>query len=294
MDDLRGMAVFAAVIEHGSMNAAARALGMTPSAVSQHVRRLEQTHGVALLHRTTRRLTLTEAGSVFHEACRDLVAAAARANRALELQRDTPSGELRIAAPSGFAGGVLARAFAPLLAQHPALSLQLFFQDERVDLTALRIDLALRVSPALPDSTLVARHLGDWRMVVCAAPAYLARRGVPTTPRDLPRHDLIVAGLPGAADGLPFTRGSVTERVPLRGRVGTSSMITARAFALEGLGIAIQPEPEVRGELAAGTLVPLLADWALPRLPVHLVTPRRDAQPAKVRHAIAALQALAA
>ncbi len=274
------------------MNAAARQLGMTAPAVSQHIRKLETQHCVALLHRTTRRQALTEAGAAFYAACSDRVRAAQRAGQALEAQRDEPVGELRIAAPSGFAGGVLAQAFAGLLAQYPRLSLELFFQDELVDLTALRIDLALRVAPALADSTLVARHLADWRLVLCASPAYLRSHTAPVAPRDLLQHELILAGLRSFEEGLPLQQGSEMERVPLRRRVGSNSMLTARAFALEGLGIAIQPEPEVRGELARGTLVELLPGWRLPSIPVHLVTPRRDAQPAKVRHAIAALQAL--
>lgn len=292
LDQLRRMAVLATVVQTGSFVAAARQLQSTTSAISQQIRALERDMGVTLLHRSTRRLSLTPAGQRFHEGCAAMLAAARAAQDQLLQLRDAPEGELRISAPVGFARHA-GPALAPLLQAHPGLSLHLEVDDGFTDLIDKRIDLAIRFG-RLPDSSWVAQRLGEKRLALFAAPAYLARRGMPTTPRDLPRHDLIVAGLPGAADGLPFTRGSVTERVPLRGRVGTSSMITARAFALEGLGIAIQPEPEVRGELAAGTLVPLLADWALPRLPVHLVTPRRDAQPAKVRHAIAALQALAA
>ncbi|WP_204377596.1 LysR family transcriptional regulator [Aquitalea magnusonii] len=124
------MAVFATVVEQGSMIAASRQLGMTPSAVSQHISKLEAEHGVSLLHRTTRSLTLTEAGSLFYQGCADMLAAAQLAEQRLSELRDAPVGELRLAAPTGFAGPMLSEALAPLLAAHPRLSLKLFFHDD--------------------------------------------------------------------------------------------------------------------------------------------------------------------
>ena len=128
MEALRSMAVFAAVIEQGSMNAAGRALGMTASAVSQHVRLLEQQHQVALLHRTTRKLTLTEAGSVFYRSCAAMLAAAREASVQMAALRDEPVGELRIAAPSGFAGGVLGRHWHRCWRPTPASACACFFR----------------------------------------------------------------------------------------------------------------------------------------------------------------------
>lgn len=291
MDELRSMAVFATVIEKGSMNSAATALGMTPSAVSQHVRRLEQRHGVVLLHRTTRKLSLTEAGSLFYQGCAQMLAAANQAESQLAAMREAPSGELRISAPSGFAGGVLSEALAPLLAANPGLSLQLFFHDELVDLTDLRIDLALRAGN-LPDSTQVARYLCDWPLLLCAAPAYLAAAGEPQQPAELARHAMIGVNPRGGAQfSLQLARGEEVQWLLLPARIASNSMLSARAFALAGMGIALQPEPEIRRELAAGLLQQLLPEWRAPALPIYLVTPRRDAQPAKVRHALAALQA---
>lgn len=290
MDDLRSMAVFAAVIEHGSMNAAARQLEMSPSAVSQHIKKLEQQHGVALLHRTTRKLTLTEAGAIFCECCNDMLYAARRGNMALAAMHDAPSGELRITAPSGFAGGILAHALAPLLAANPELSLQLFFEDDIVDLTAQRIDLALQAWEMPPHSRQVARHLADWRMLLCASPSYLAQHPPLVAPQDLLKQVWIAQNTPGSDERLELQRKGEIVRIKPQVRIGSNSMLSSRAFALEGMGVALQPEPEIRRELAAGTLVQVLPEWQLPGCPIFLVTPRRDAQPAKVRHAIAALQ----
>ncbi|WP_134634247.1 LysR family transcriptional regulator, partial [Pseudomonas aeruginosa] len=161
MDSLKGMAIFATVVDKGSMAAAAQSLGMTPSAVSQQIRKLESRAQVTLLHRTTRRLTLTEAGEAFYRSCAQMLAIAEEAERRLGEWRDAPVGELRLAAPVGFSGTLITQALKPLLENHRQLRLQLFFQDERIDLVAERIDLAIRVGN-LSDSSLVARHLGDW------------------------------------------------------------------------------------------------------------------------------------
>ena len=191
------MAIFAEVVAAGSLTAAARQLGMTPSAVSQHLRQLEESLGLALLHRSTRRLTLTEAGERYHTGCAAMVAAARSADQALARLRDEPEGELRLAAPIGF-GGLLATALAPLRA-HPKLALHLLLDDAVIDLIAARVDIALRVG-ALADSTLVARKLGSMKRQLCASPAYLAGRGWPAQPQDLLQHDWL-GGRPGAAGG---------------------------------------------------------------------------------------------
>jgi len=169
MDKLRRMAVFARVVEAGAMSAAARELGMTASAVSQQIRQLEQETGVVLLHRSTRRLGLTEAGAVFLQGCQAMVQAAQQAEQNLAELRDEPVGDLRIAVPLGFAGEHLSAALAPLLVRHPQLALRVFADDARVDLIEMRIDLAIRVG-RLSDSSLVARPLAAWPELLCAAP----------------------------------------------------------------------------------------------------------------------------
>lgn len=290
MDILRRMAVFATVVEQGSMVAAARSLGMTPSAVSQHISKLESEHGVSLLHRTTRSLTLTEAGSLFYQGCADMLAAARLAEQRLNEMRDAPVGELRLSAPTGFAGPMLTEALAPLLAAHPRLTLKLFFHDEMIDLVQHRIDLALRAGD-LKDSSLVARHLADWESVLCAAPSYLARHPAITTPQQLEQHQWVMLDHERSHTWLTMENaaGEVMRPVVER-RVGSNNILAARQFVLAGMGLSIQPEPEVRQELAEGRLLRVLPQWRLPVLGIFVVTPRRDAQPAKVRYAIEALR----
>lgn len=290
MDRLRQMAVFAQVIQAGSMSAAARELGLTASAVSQQIRQLETDLGVTLLHRSTRRLSLSEAGAVFLDGCQSMVAAARGAEQRLADLRDAPVGELRLTAPADFARSHLAPALAPWLLDHPRLTLHLLASDERIDLIEHRIDLAIRIG-RLPDSSLVARRLGTWEEVLCAAPSYLARRGLPREPADLAGHDwlsLSVLAEPVHVE-LAVADGRV-ERLRLEPRLASNSASALRELALAGLGIVRQPLMGVADELRRGQLVRLLPGWVLPELGVFAITPRRDEQPAKVRQAIAALR----
>lgn len=290
MDKLRQMAVFAHVIQAGSMSGAARDLGLTASAVSQQIRQLETDLGVTLLHRSTRKLSLSEAGAVFLDGCQAMVSAARGAEQRLADLRDAPVGELRLTAPADFARSHLAPALAPWLLDHPRLTLRLFASDERVDLIEHRIDLAIRIG-RMPDSSLVARRLGTWEEVLCASPAYLARRGMPRSPADLAHHDwlsLTVLAEPVHVE-MTDAKGHV-ERLRLEPRLASNSASSLRELALAGLGIARQPLMDVSEALRRGQLVRLLPGWFLPELGVFAVTPRRDEQPAKVRQAIEAIR----
>ncbi|MBC7995403.1 MAG: LysR family transcriptional regulator [Rhizobacter sp.] len=290
MDDLRRMAVFAAVVQYGSMSAAARSLAMSTSAVSQQVRLLEQGSGVTLLHRSTRKLSLTDAGARFAEHCAVMVAAARQAKQQLVLAHDAPTGELRMSAPVGFARHV-APALAPLLAAHPALSLRLLVDDALIDLIDARIDLALRAG-RLPDSSWVARRLCAFDWVLCASPDYLRRHGVPNTPSELLPHQWLVGSREGSA--LQFVLlGPAGERETVRvdARIASNNQLTLEQMCTAGLGLALMTHPDVHEALQAGRLQRVLPGWAMEPGPVWAVTPQRDNQPAKVRHAIAALQA---
>lgn len=290
MDRLRQMALFAQVVQAGSMSAAARELGLTASAVSQQMRRLETDLGVVLLHRSTRRLSLSEAGAVFLEGCQAMLGAARGAEQRLADLRDAPVGELRLAAPADFARRHLAPALAAWLLANPKLRLRLFAGDERIDLIEQRIDLAIRIG-RLPDSSLVARRLGTWDEVLCAAPAYLVRRGVPRQPADLLAHDwLSLTVLAEPAHVELVAPDGRSERLRMEPRLAGNSASALRELALAGLGIARQPRLDVGEELRRGELVQVLPGWSLGELGVYAVTPRRDEQPAKVRQAIDALR----
>lgn len=290
MDKLRRMALFARVVETGAMSAAARELGMSTSAVSQQIRQLETETGVVLLHRSTRKLTLSEAGAAFYEGCAEMVKAAQSAEQRLAQLRDAAVGELRIAAPVGFAGTHLAGALGPLLTNNPELRLRLFIEDRRIDLIEERIDLAIRIG-ALADSTLVARELASWSVVLCAAPAYIARRGLPKTPEDLLDHDWLVLTVLETPHQIELTGpGNENFRARLEARVASTNSRSLREMALAGTGIARQPLPDVEEEIRSGKLIQILPEWRVPAIGVYAVTPQRDAQPAKVRHAIEALR----
>jgi len=269
-DKLKRMALFAEIVDSGSLSAAARRVGSTPSAVSQQLRLLEEALGLVLLHRSTRRLTLTEAGERYYPACAAMVAQARSADQALERLRDEPEGELRLAAPIGF--GVL-------------------LDDTPIDLIGERVDLALRVG-RFTDSSLVARRLGELQRQLCAAPRYLAERGWPRHPAELAGHDWL--GLPprgAAADTLSF-QGLQGEREEVRveARLFASQVTALQAMAVAGWGLYVGMADDVRQPMAEGRLAPVLPDWRLEPAAVFAVTPRRGEQPAKVRHALQALQ----
>jgi DNA-binding transcriptional LysR family regulator len=289
MDDLRRMAVFAAVVEHHSMSAAARALGLSPSSVSQQVRQLERDSGVTLLHRSTRKLTLTAAGECFHQDCAAMVAAARRAQEKLSHSRDTPHGELRLSAPVGFARHV-APALGSVLEAHPALSLKLLVDDNRIDLIESRIDLAVRFG-CLADTSWVARRLCSFEWVLCASPAWLQAHGTPRRPEDLLSQQWLAFAREGQALEL-LLHGPCGEQRNLRvdARISSNNQLSLQQMCTAGLGLARLGLADVADDLVAGRLVAVLPDWTHGAFDIWAVTPQRDAQPAKVRAAIDALQ----
>jgi DNA-binding transcriptional LysR family regulator len=289
MDELKSLAIFATVVRQGSMSAAARRLGLSASAVSQQIRALERLHGVTLLHRSTRKLTLSDAGARVYAECAQMVDAAERAQRQLRTTRDEPTGELRIAAPIGF-GPSIATALTPLLAAHPALSLRLLVDDAMIDLIDARIDLAIRVGQ-LPDSHWIAQRICAMGLWLCAAPAYLARHGVPQHPEDLSDHDwLSQSGTTAATRGLALHHADGrTQAITPVPRISSNNQLLLQQMCAAGLGIALIGSFDAYTEITGGRLLRVMPDWQLPLFDVWAVTPQRDAQPAKVRHARTAI-----
>ncbi|WP_368172900.1 LysR family transcriptional regulator [Aeromonas sp. R2-1] len=287
MDQLRRYTIFAAVVEAGSMTGAAKALGMTPSAVSQHISQLESQLGLPLLHRSTRRLSLTEAGEVVWQGCQSLQQTLNDTELRLSEVRDSLLGEVRITAPVGMAGQPLARALSPLLQAHPGLCIQIIADDEKRDLIKDRIDVALRVG-TLEDSTLVARRLGQTRMLLCASPAYLARKGTPRSPADLLAHDWLASDMLGGGILLLDEKGEA-HKVKPKPRVLCNNVLPLRQFTLAGQGISLQPEGEIEEDLATGRLLALLPGFLAPPMEIHAITPQREI-PEKVRRVISALR----
>jgi DNA-binding transcriptional LysR family regulator len=288
INDLKRLALFAEVVRAGSLTAAARRLRISTSAVSQQLRALERAHGVTLLHRSTRKLSLTDAGARFAEHCETMLVAAERAEQHLTLARDAPEGELRVAAPVGFARHI-APALAPLLAAHPSLRLMVVVDDALIDLIASRIDLAFR-GGRLPSSTAVARLICHFEWSICASPAYLARTTVPTTPADLLTHQWI--GLPRDGQHMILDlHGPAERRETLRvePRITSNNQYTLHQMCIAGLGLAVCVRPDIEDDLRAGRLV-TVGNWRPTPGPVWAVTPQREGQPAKVRHAIEAMR----
>lgn len=277
MDKLNRMAVFAVVVAEGSFSAAGRRLGMSPSAVSQHMRTLEQDLRVTLLHRSTRKLTLTDAGAAFYPGCKAMLHEASQAEQRLAEMRDTLVGELRIATTIGLGGAPLAQALAPLLQAHPKLSLRILANDEIINLIEVRADIALRVNRQLDDASYIAHPLAVWPMVLCASPRYLNRCGIPETPDELSQHQWLVNTNEAVPASIELHRNNgETRKISLPDiATGSSSMNVLRAFTLEGIGISIQPLYEIEYELKRGDLVLLLPEWRPAPLRLHALTLER-------------------
>ncbi|MBU3076657.1 LysR family transcriptional regulator [Sphingomonas quercus] len=281
---LSGVTVLMAVVEAGSMTRAAEALGLTPSGVGRAIARLEARIGVRLLDRTTRVMRLTDEGRLFHDRVGPLLdgieEAAAEASGAAARVR----GRLRVNVDPFFSQVVLAGRVADFVARHPELALELIMRDRIGDLVADGFDLALRFGP-LPGGNFVARRLFETRVVTVAAPAYVARRGRPAHPSDIPQHDVI--DFWDAAHGRPyeweFRRRD--EVLPVRpvSRLITSDARTMLDACLAGAGIAQVLAFGTRGELARGELIDLFPDWPDEMFPLHAVSPSRRHRPAKVR-----------
>lgn len=277
MDKLNRMAVFAVVVAEGSFSAAGRRLGMSPSAVSQHMRTLEQDLRVTLLHRSTRKLTLTDAGAAFYPGCKAMLHEASQAEQRLAEMRDTLVGELRIATTIGLGGAPLAQALAPLLQAHPKLSLRILANDEIINLIEVRADIALRVNRQLDDASYIAHPLAVWPMVLCASPRYLNRCRIPETPDELSQHQWLVNTNEAVPASIELHRNNgETRKISLPDiATGSSSMNVLRAFTLEGIGISIQPLYEIEYELKRGDLVLLLPEWRPAPLKLHALTLER-------------------
>ncbi|MGE7157630.1 LysR substrate-binding domain-containing protein [Methylorubrum rhodesianum] len=258
MDNRLGeMEAFLQVVRQGSFAAAAKALRQTPSAVSRAVARLEARLGVALLRRTTRSLTLTPEGEAYRDQAADLMAELDAIERRLTRSSAEPSGRLRVNASVPYGTHIVLPVLPRFLAQYPRMSLDLALTDEVIDLPATQADVAIRIGP-LRDTRLRARSLGRSRMVVVAAPDYLAREGVPDHPDDLARHNCLNFSFRRSLDTWPFRAGSGVSQRPIQGNFFGNSGEVVRLMALGGAGIARLARFHVGADLAAGHLVPVL------------------------------------
>jgi len=282
MDKYQEMRVFAQVVEAGSFVAAAEALSMSKPAVSRHVSELEQRLGVRVLHRTTRRLSLTPEGEVFLARCRDILASIEASEDEISTRSGTASGLLKVSVPVSFGITHLAPLWSDFLERHPAVTLDVQLADRIIDLVDEGLDLAVRIA-RLPDSSLVSRRLASARLVLCAAPAYLQRRGVPQSPQDLAQHDVIAYSLLTMGDQWQFQGPEGPVSVKVRPRLWSNNGDTCIAAALRGLGIQLEPDFLVTQELKTGQLVEILPEYRAAELGIYAVYPSRKFVLPKVR-----------
>lgn len=251
--------VFIRVIELGGFSAAARACGMTPSAVSKLVARLEQRLGSRLVNRSTRQLQLTPEGCAFYERGVRVLADLDEAERGASAH-SAPRGRLRVNANVPFGHHFLLPLVPGFLERHPDVTLDIVLTDEVIDILEHRTDVAVRAGP-LKSSSLMARKLGQTRMVIVGAPAYLARQGMPATPDDLQRHNLLGFNYVRAQQGWPMRRDGVDTVVAVTGNAQASDGEALRCLTLAGLGLARLAAFQVREDIAAGRLLPVLEDF---------------------------------
>ena len=269
MDQLRSMQVFVEVLDRGSLAAAARALRLTAPMVGKHVASLESRLGVRLFARTTRRQRLTDAGREYLERCRRILRDVAEADEDARGRQLLPHGKLRVTAGISFGSGCLAPVISRFLVQQPGIDVELILTDETVDLIDGGFDAAVRVG-RLTDSSLVARPLLPYQMVIGASPAYLAKRGTPSTPDDLAGHDCLELTNWDRDGGWTLGRRGPAVKLP-RCRFRSNNGAALRAAAIAGAGIIMQPRTLLESALADGRLVEVLAKFLRPPRPVHLL-----------------------
>lgn len=253
LQNAAAMLLFAEVVEAGGFTEAARRLGLSKASVSRQIAALERRLGAQLLRRTTRRMSLTEVGELFHARCLRVAEEAEGAERSVGDMQAEPRGEIRLAAPMSFGHLHVAPLLPAFLERHPKVRIHLDLTDRRVDLVREKFDLSIRVSPALPESSYVQRKLCTLQLLLCAAPSYLARHGTPRRPEDLRAHNCLGYASPPQRWTLAHE-----QRVETSGNLSIDNGDALRRVALAGLGIVYLPSFLVGPDVRAGRLVRLL------------------------------------
>lgn len=284
MDRPGEMAVFVRVVEAGGFSAAARATGLTPSAVSKLIGRLEDRLGARLLHRTTRSISLTHEGVAFYQRSVRILRDIDEAEQAISQLHAVPSGRLRVNAAVAFATYQIVPILPEYLDQYPQVHLELTVTDRVVDVVEEGVDVAIRLGPRV-DSSLISRQLATDHRIICAAPAYLLRNGTPTTPGDLSRFNCLTwIGNQGGLNEWPFIGPHGPYTVCVKGNIEVNNGESLFEMTLAGLGIARMAGFRVGEALKAGRLVALLTDQHREQpLSIHAVYPHRRHLLPKVR-----------
>ncbi|MCG9633301.1 LysR family transcriptional regulator [Vibrio sp. Isolate30] len=282
MDQLGAMRVFLRVIETGSFSAAAREQNSSQATISKKVAALEDKLGVKLLTRTSRELSLTQAGQEYYEHCLNIVQEIDEVEASVRSQVSSPKGTLRIAAAAPLARILLAPLIAEFLEEYPDIEVDMVIDERHIDLVAEGIDIAIRARK-LEDSSLIARPLFNNPLLLVAAPGYLKKHGVPTQPKDLKSHQCIVYTFNRSLNNWHFVDNGQDVSIPVRGTFRSNSGETNLEMALAGLGITQLPIWMMDEHLQSGKLVRVLEEYPSDTVPINAIYPQSRHVPLKVR-----------
>ncbi|MFC3153192.1 LysR family transcriptional regulator [Litoribrevibacter euphylliae] len=282
MESFGAYPVFVTVIETGGFSPAAKKLGISKSAVSKRITQLEEHLGVKLLHRTTRKLSLTEAGEHFYQHARIASQAAQDAEDAVAQLQGVPQGRLRISIPMSFGRLYVAPVIPEFLRRYPKINLELVMDDEFTDLIGSGFDMALRLGD-LKDSTLVARKLTHLKNVLCASPSYIEEFGMPKRLEELKQHNCLAFSYSQDVREWYFIKDNTTRAIEISGNYQVNNSEALREAMIQGVGIGRLPTFAANPEIKEGRLVKLFPEYEMPGKIMYAVYPERQFLPAKVR-----------
>ncbi|WP_298771121.1 LysR family transcriptional regulator [uncultured Shewanella sp.] len=281
MNTFAAIPVFVTVVEMGSFSKAAKRLGSSKSAVSKRITQLETSLGIRLLHRTTRRLSLTQAGQTYYDGVSEALALANDAKDAVTQQQTQPKGHLRINAPMAFGRLHLAPLIPQFLKDNPLISIEMIMDDKVLDMVEHQFDLAIRIGK-LPDSSLIAKKLAPCYSILCASPQYLEQHGVPNTPKALLQHNCLFYSYFQAGSEWQFQGEGEKVSIQPKGNYQVNNSEALYQALLAGTGICQMPLFIVEQALKTGQLVPLLTEYSLPKHGIYAVYSTRRHIPSKV------------
>jgi DNA-binding transcriptional LysR family regulator len=277
------LSFFQEIVKQGSLSAAARELGVTPASVSKRLAKIEESLGVALVRRTTRRLSLTDEGEVFLANARRILTELEEMEQQVAQSRLAPKGLLRVNAPLGFGRTYITPIVSRFVKRYPEVEVQLQLTDHPLSLIDDTFEIGIRFGE-IPDARLIARRIAPNRRLVCAAPSYLKAHGVPKVPHDLAHHNCIVLRQNETAYGLwRFSKGKQTETVKVRGTLSSNDGEVALNWVLAGHGLMLRAEWDVAKYVRTGRLVILLEDYATEPADIFAVYSERQARSPRVR-----------
>ncbi len=281
MDRMASMTTFVKVVQSGGFAPASRKLNMAPSTVTTHIQALEEWLGARLLNRSTRNVSLTEVGKAYYERCLQILAELDDADKVVQSLHSTPRGHLMLNTSVGVPR-LLAPVIAEFIALYPEMTVSLTVSARMVDLVEEGLDLAIRLL-SIPDSSVIVRRVGSFRLLVCGAPSYFAEHGIPREPRDLVNHNCMHCSQSELGGKWPFDGLDEQDAIRVTGNVDSNSIEMLKYAAVHGQGLAMLPSFMVAEEIRLGRLVPVLTEFLRAERPINAFYPHRHHLSAKVR-----------